>query len=79
MALFDKRQYAVEKRLRLIDFLLHHYGTLNRQALMDYFGISMPQASRDIRDYLKIAPENATYDKSEKTYARSPRFARVWK
>lgn len=70
--------YAVEQRLRFIDFLLYHYGTLNRSAIMDYFGVSMPQASTDIRDYLDIAPNNAIYDKSEKTYKRSETFVRVW-
>jgi hypothetical protein len=66
------------KRLRLIDFLLHHYGTLNRQALMDYFSISMPQASLDIRAYLSLAPGNAVYDKSAKTYRRATGYERVW-
>lgn len=70
--------YAVEQRLRFIDFLLYHYGTLNRSAIMDYFGVSMPQASADIRDYLDIAPNNAIYDKSAKTYKRSGSFTRVW-
>jgi hypothetical protein len=70
--------YAVEQRLRLIDFLLHHYGTLNRQALTEYFAISMPQASLDIQAYLRMAPDNAEYDKSAKTYRRTPLFKRIW-
>lgn len=74
-----KLTYAVEQRLRLIDFLLQHYGTINRSAIMDYFGVSMPQASADIRDYLDIAPNNAIYDNRAKTYKRSNCFVRVWK
>jgi hypothetical protein len=74
----EKLNYAVEQRLRFIDFLLMHYGTLNRAAIMDYFGVSMPQASCDIRDYLIIAPGNAIYDKSAKTYRRTEGFVRVW-
>lgn len=70
--------YAVEQRLRFIDFLLHQYGTLNRSAGMDYFGISSPQASRDIQDYIALAPENTVYDKTAKTYMRGMKFARVW-
>jgi hypothetical protein len=70
--------YAIEQRLRLIDFLLQHYGTLNRSAIMDYFGVSMPQAALDIREYLAIAPDNMFYDKSAKTYRRSDCFVRVW-
>lgn len=73
-----KLTYAVEQRLRLIDFLLFHYGTLNRSAIMDYYGISTPQAAHDIRVYLAIAPNNAFYDKSAKTYRRSESFTRVW-
>ena len=74
----DKITYAVEQRLRFIDFLLHHYGTLNRAAIMDYFGVSIPQASMDIREYIALAPNNALYDKSAKTYRKTEEFARVW-
>ena len=74
----DKPTYAVEQRLRFIDFLLMHYGTLNRIAIMDYFGVSKPQAAIDIREYLSIAPENAIYDKSAKTYRRTEGFKRVY-
>lgn len=70
--------YAVEQRLRLLDFLLDHYGTVNRAALMDYFGISVAQASNDIQTYLAIAPTNATYDASAKTYRSTQGFVRVW-
>jgi hypothetical protein len=70
--------YAVEQRLRLIDFLLIHYGTLNRDALMDYFGISRQQAAHDIRDYLQLAPKNMRYDTSMRTYRRSEAFQRVF-
>ena len=50
-----KRNFALEQRLRFIDFLLDHYGRLNRGALVDYFGISVPQASIDIRTYQEHA------------------------
>lgn len=52
---------AVLARWRFIDFLLDHYGTLNRSALVDYFGISLPQATHDIQGYLRHAPGNAEY------------------
>jgi hypothetical protein len=55
-------RYAIEQRLRFIDFLVAHYGSVNRAALVDYFGISLPQASHDIGDYMKIAAENIVYD-----------------
>ncbi|MDA8428164.1 MAG: hypothetical protein M0T70_02805 [Geobacteraceae bacterium] len=74
----QKLTYAVEQRLRLIDFLLNEYGTLNRSAIMDYFGVSSPQASRDIQEYIALAPENTVYDKNAKTYIKGVNFARVW-
>jgi hypothetical protein len=67
-----------EYRLRFIDFLLHHYGTLNREQLEDYFGISTPQASKDINEYDARAPGNLVYDYSAKTYRRTEGFERVY-
>ncbi len=70
--------HARLQRLRLIDLLLAHYGTLNRKAIEDYFGISTPQASADIAEYLKTAPGNMAYDASAKTYRRDPGFLRAY-
>jgi len=71
-------KYAVEQRLRFIDFLIAHYGTLRREALIDYFGISMPQASNDIGRYVELAPSNLVYDMHAKWYRRGNDFKRVW-
>lgn len=68
---------AQQARLRLIDFLLAHYGTFNRGVLMDYFGLSQPQVSLDIRAYTELAPTNLEYDRSQRTYKRSTKFARA--
>lgn len=70
--------YAIEQRLRLIDFLLAQYGTFNRSALCDYFGISEQQASLDVRSYMAMAPGNMSYDISGKTYRRSENFNRIY-
>jgi len=74
----DQLSFAHTFRLRFIDFLLAEYGTLNRSAIMDYFGISMPQASRDIQTYIALAPSNLEYDRVGKTYRRTDDFQRVW-
>lgn len=71
--------YAVVQRLRMIDIVVEHSDTFNRKILMDYFGISMPQASTDLAIYMKLSPGNLVYDKSNKTYRRAPTFQRVWK
>jgi len=72
-------KYAVEQRLRFIDFLIDQYGHINRTALTDYFGISVPQASNDMAMYTKIAPDNVRYSNNEKTYKKNPEFKRIWK
>lgn len=70
--------YALTQRLRLIDFLLAEYGRVNRSAVMDYFGVSKPQASMDFKDYMTEAPMNMHYDPSAKTYVRSDTFERAF-
>jgi hypothetical protein len=74
----DKLTFALAYRLRFIDFLLAEYGTINRHAICDYFGLSMPQATNDIATYNEIAPGNTTYDMKAKTYRRTRDFVRVF-
>ncbi len=71
-------KYAVEQRLRFIDFLLSQYGEVNRSAVMDFYGISTPQATKDFKQYTALAPDNVRYCHSKKAYLRNPEFVRVW-
>jgi hypothetical protein len=71
-------KYAIEQRLRFIDFLLDRYGKLNRSELMDYYGISKPQATEDIRQYIALAPDNLKYDIRARHYYAQEGFKRVW-
>lgn len=73
-----RRSYAIEQRLRFIDFLVHQYGHVNRSAVMDYYGVSTPQASDDLKTYMATAPDNLVYDGSAKTYRRGPNFQRSY-
>jgi hypothetical protein len=67
-ALARPGSWGQERRLEFIDFRLRWDGRLNRSDLMDFFGISVPQASKDISRYAEMAPDNLQYDASEKTY-----------
>ena len=69
-----KARWSVERRLEFIDFRLYWEGRLNRSDLIDFFGISMPQASADISQYLEAAEDNMEYDKNAKTYVATARF-----
>lgn len=71
-------KFAIAYRMRFVDFLLAEYGTINRSALTDYFGISTVQASSDLGTYMQIAPRNMAYDIRAKVYRRTPEFERVY-
>ena len=66
--------YAVEQRMRFIDFLLAEYGYINRSGLIEYFGVSVPQASADFKHYLELAPQNMEYSKSKKVYEKTHKY-----
>ncbi len=70
--------YAREQRLRMIDFLLANYGSINRTAIEDYFGISKPQATNDFRTYMQQAPGNMIYCSRHKSYIKLPGFTRCY-
>jgi hypothetical protein len=67
-------RWGPEKRLEFIDFRLRWDGRLNRSDISDFFGISTPQASLDISRYLELAPHNARYDRSGRTYIATEAF-----
>lgn len=70
--------YAVEQRMRLIDFLLANFGYAARRHLVDYFGISEPAASRDLTDYEEMFPGNMRYSASDKCHLATETFKRVY-
>ncbi len=68
-------RWSVEQKLQFIEFRLFWEGHVNRADLMDTFGVSLNQASGDLNRYIALAPANMVYDKSGKTYVRSPDFS----
>lgn len=68
-------RWSVEQKLQFIEFRLFWEGHVNRADLMDKFGVSLNQASGDLNRYIALAPDNMVYDKSGKTYVRSPAFS----
>lgn len=57
----NHRQEWIAESLRV-------YGFINRGHLCRKFGISIPQASHDLRTFVRSNPETIRYDRSEKTY-----------
>lgn len=67
-------RWGVEKRLEFIEFRLFWEGGINRADIMEQFGVSVPQASKDLSLYEEKAPGNLRYDKQQKRYLASPTF-----
>ncbi len=67
-------RWGVEQRLEFIEFRLFWEGGVNRSDITGFFGVSVPQASKDLSQYQEIAPENVRYDRSEKRYFASDSF-----
>lgn len=69
-----KMNWGVEQRLEFIEFQLFWEGGVNRADIIDQFGVSVPQASKDLSHYQQLAPKNAWYDKSAKQYRTTDSF-----
>lgn len=72
----DPMNAKLLERLRFIDFSLAYFGQIKRPFLMDYFGISQPQASHDLAWYRSLAPTNLVYDTTARAYVRASGFVR---
>lgn len=67
-------RWGVEQRLEFIEFRLFWEGGIRRKDIIDMFGVSVPQASKDLTLYQEQAPGNVEYDKSAKRYVASREF-----
>jgi predicted DNA-binding transcriptional regulator YafY len=67
-------QWGMERRIDFIEYLLYWDGKVNRKDITQFFGVSTPQASADIKRYQELAPQNIEYDKSKKYYFAPPTF-----
>ena len=66
--------WGVDRRFVFIETRLFWEGRLNRRDLVDFFGISIPQASNDLKAYIEQLPDNIEYDTSAKVYVAKKTF-----
>lgn len=66
--------WGIDRRLAFIDYRLYWEGRINRKDLQEFFGISVPQSSADLKAYQALAPENMRYDPTEKCYVATNAF-----
>lgn len=67
-------RWSAQKRIEFIEARLYWEGKISRKDLTDFFGISIPQATKDIKEYSAIASENIQYDSSAKQYVATQDF-----
>lgn len=67
-------KWGVGRRLEFIEFRLFWEGSINRADLVEAFGVSVPQASKDLTLYQERAPGNMEYDTRAKRYVAAKKF-----
>ncbi|WP_234196798.1 WYL domain-containing protein [Pseudacidovorax sp. NFM-22] len=78
MTTASKIRWGTERRLEFIEFRLYWEGGVRRGEISEKFGVSIPQASADLGLYQQLAPDNLTYDASEKRYVSTDTFAPLY-
>ena len=71
----ENLSHAQRERLAYIDFRLYFFGEIGRPDLIDRFGVAPAGATRDLALYREIAPQNITFDGSNKIYRIGQAFA----
>lgn len=59
------------QRIAFIAEMLHVYGFINREHLMRKFGISQPQASKDLQLFQRHSSASMIYNANTKRYERT--------
>jgi predicted DNA-binding transcriptional regulator YafY len=67
-------RWGVEQRLEFIEFRLFWERVINRADIVEYFSVSVPQASKDLALYQERAPGNMEYDNRAKRYVAAEKF-----
>lgn len=66
------------RRLQFIDFRLAWADSVSRSQLQNEFGISLQQATLDLKSYTDAAPQNLTYSVRRKRYEPSEVFKALY-
>ena len=64
----ENLSHAQRERLAYIDFRLYFLGEIGRPDLIERFDVAPAGATRDLALYREIAPQNITFDGSNKIY-----------
>ena len=71
----ESLSHAQRERLAYIDFRLYFFGEIGRPDLIERFGVAPAGTTRDVALYREIAPQNITFDGSNKIYRIGQAFS----
>lgn len=74
----ESLSHAQRERLAYIDFRLYFFGEIGRPDLIERFGVAPAGATRDLALYREIAPQNITFDGSNKIYRIGQAFSSLF-
>ena len=66
-----RQRWFESRRIAFIADMLHIYGFINREHLMRKFGISRPQASKDLSSFQRNSSGGMVYNVSTKRYEKA--------
>lgn len=67
-------KWATRQRLQFIEIMAYYTGLISRSGLAKAFGISDPAATKDLKLYNDLAPNNLTYEPSVFGFKPSSQF-----
>lgn len=67
-------RWSAQERLAHVERVIYWRGWVRRADICDRFGVSLPQASADIAEYMRRNPSALRYDPSGKRYEATKQF-----
>lgn len=74
----DRLTYAMEQRMRFIDYVLFHFGHITRRHLIDFFGVTSATATRDFALFIELYPGMIRLNHTTKLYVPTPQYRRIF-
>jgi len=71
-------KFATRQRLQFIEVMAYYTGTISRSMLARAYGISDPAATKDIKLYNDLAPDNLEYNPSLFSFVPTTSFVEVF-
>jgi len=76
--MLNEIKWATRQRLQYIEIMAYYTGVVTRSGLAKAFGLSDAAATKDLKFYSEIAPENLLYKHNVFGFVPTPSFEEVF-